>query len=59
MKKIAMERFEYISTDTRTITDNSIFFALKGERFDGHDYLDLVRKKENCISIVSKKIFRK
>lgn len=27
-----------ISTDTRTIGEGSIFIALKGERFDGHDY---------------------
>lgn len=27
-----------ISTDTRKITENSVFIALKGERFDGHDF---------------------
>lgn len=27
-----------ISTDTRTIGENSLFIALKGERFDGHDF---------------------
>lgn len=27
-----------ISTDTRTIEKNSLFIALKGERFDGHDF---------------------
>ena len=27
-----------ISTDTRTITAGSVFVALKGETFDGHDY---------------------
>lgn len=27
-----------ISTDTRTIKKNSLFIALKGERFDGHDF---------------------
>lgn len=27
-----------ISTDTRTIRENSLFIALKGERFDGHDF---------------------
>lgn len=29
-----------ISTDTRTITPGSLFIALPGERFDGHDYLE-------------------
>ena len=28
----------YISTDTRTIREGSLFFALKGETFDGNDY---------------------
>ena len=27
-----------ISTDTRTITEGSVFLALKGAKFDGHDY---------------------
>lgn len=27
-----------ISTDTRKISDNSVFLALKGENFDGHDF---------------------
>lgn len=27
-----------VSTDTRTIEKNSLFIALKGERFDGHDF---------------------
>ena len=28
-----------VSTDTRKIPENSLFIALKGERFDGHHYL--------------------
>lgn len=27
-----------VSTDTRTIGKNSVFIALKGDKFDGHDY---------------------
>ena len=27
-----------VSTDTRTIKPNSVFVALKGANFDGHDY---------------------
>ena len=29
---------EEISTDTRCITQNSVFVALKGDNFDGHDF---------------------
>lgn len=27
-----------VSTDTRTITEGSVFVCIKGERFDGHDF---------------------
>ncbi len=29
-----------VSIDTRTIQPGNLFFALRGERFDGHDFLD-------------------
>jgi UDP-N-acetylmuramoyl-tripeptide--D-alanyl-D-alanine ligase len=32
-------RFSRISTDTRALGPDSLFVALAGERFDGHDYL--------------------
>ena len=28
-----------ISTDTRTLPKGCLFLALKGERFDGHEYI--------------------
>ena len=31
---------ENINTDTRKAVSNSLFFALKGEHFDAHQYLD-------------------
>lgn len=31
---------EEINTDTRKSVSNSLFFALKGEKFDAHQYLD-------------------
>jgi UDP-N-acetylmuramoyl-tripeptide--D-alanyl-D-alanine ligase len=36
--------FAGISTDSRTIGERSLFIALRGERFDGHDYLDAVAR---------------
>ncbi|MBF0572334.1 MAG: UDP-N-acetylmuramoyl-tripeptide--D-alanyl-D-alanine ligase, partial [Desulfamplus sp.] len=37
--------FTSISTDSRTITKNELFVALKGERFDGHTFIfDLINK---------------
>ena len=32
--------FEGVSTDTRSLTPNQLFFALRGPRFDAHDKLD-------------------
>lgn len=32
--------FSGVSTDTRTIKENELYFALKGDRFDGHDFLE-------------------
>ena len=43
-----------ITTDTRKIAKGNVFLALKGERFDGHDYLaDAVRDGATAV-IVSK-----
>lgn len=32
--------FSGVSIDSRTVSENEIFFAIKGERFDGHDFLE-------------------
>ena len=45
--------FYSVSTDSRNIKDNSIFFALKGDNFDGHDYVEDVLKFSNCIALVN------
>lgn len=44
---------EHISTDSRSIKANSLFFALKGENFDGHNYVDDVLRKDNCWAVVN------
>jgi UDP-N-acetylmuramoyl-tripeptide--D-alanyl-D-alanine ligase len=36
-------QFSEISTDTRTLGSGSLFLALTGERFDGHEYLVAAR----------------
>jgi len=35
----APRTFSGVSIDSRTISDNELFFALKGQRFDGHNFL--------------------
>jgi len=41
----AMHRVAGVSIDSRTLKKNELFIALKGERFDGHDFIqEAVRK---------------
>ena len=42
-----------VSTDSRTIQKGDLFIPLKGENFDGHDYLAQVDKKGAACAIVS------
>lgn len=45
-----------ISIDSRTIQQDNIFFALKGERFDGHDFVkDAIQKGAKGIVVKEKK----
>ncbi len=41
----ANNMFSGISTDTRTLKKGEVFFALKGERFNGHSFLKEAEKK--------------
>ncbi|MCD4796467.1 MAG: UDP-N-acetylmuramoyl-L-alanyl-D-glutamate--2,6-diaminopimelate ligase [Candidatus Cloacimonetes bacterium] len=43
---------KHISTDSRSIKQGALFFALKGENFDGHDYVEQVLEK-NCPAVVN------
>ncbi len=48
------ELIYHVSTDSRNIKENSLFIALIGEKFDGHDYVDSVLSQKGCIAIVDK-----
>ena len=39
------EGVDSVTTDTRAITPNSLFIALAGERFDGHEFLETAISK--------------
>ncbi|WP_351189979.1 Mur ligase domain-containing protein, partial [Shewanella sp. TB4-MNA-CIBAN-0142] len=45
-----------IATDTRTIKSGDIFLALKGDNFDGHDYIATAMKQGAVAAIVSRPI---
>lgn len=46
--------FTNVSTDTRTIEEGSLFVALTGDTFDGHDFLSQAMSKGALGALVSK-----
>jgi len=52
INKSKSDLFTGVSTDSRTIKKGDIFFALKGENFDGHNFVeDAVDKKAAAIVV--------
>ncbi len=45
-----------IVTDTRKIEQGDIFLAIKGENFDGHDYVSVAQDKGAVLAIVSRHV---
>jgi UDP-N-acetylmuramoyl-tripeptide--D-alanyl-D-alanine ligase len=48
--------FTGVSTDTRTIPPGALFVALKGERFDGHDFVAQAFHKGAAGAVVSRPV---
>jgi UDP-N-acetylmuramoyl-tripeptide--D-alanyl-D-alanine ligase len=48
--------FTGVSTDSRTIEAGDCFFAIPGQKFDGHDYLCEVFAKGAVCAVVSRKL---
>jgi UDP-N-acetylmuramoyl-tripeptide--D-alanyl-D-alanine ligase len=44
--------FDAVGTDTRSLPPGALFVALKGERFDGHDFLALAADKGAAAALV-------
>jgi len=44
--------FDAVSTDTRVLAPSALFVALKGERFDGHDFLRQAAKQHAAGALV-------
>jgi UDP-N-acetylmuramoyl-tripeptide--D-alanyl-D-alanine ligase len=47
--------FSGISTDTRSLTGGELFVALKGERFDAHDFLAQAQAKGAAAAVVRRR----
>ena len=45
------------SIDSRTIKPGELFFAVRGERMDGHDFLDQAFEKGAIAAVVSREKF--
>lgn len=58
MKKISIAdcvpSFTGVSTDSRTVKAGDCFFAIAGENFDGHDYVDEAFSKGAVCAVVSR-----
>ena len=49
-------RFSRVSTDSRTVGSGDLFIALKGERFDGHEYVPRAEQQGAAASVVSRSV---
>lgn len=47
--------FDRIEIDSRSVTAGVVFWALRGDRHDGHDYLQQARQKGAVAAVVSEK----
>ena len=50
---VAFAEITNVSTDSRTCSKNDIFVAIKGERFDGHDFVEQVFNNGCELAIVN------
>ena len=48
-------RFDGVSTDTRSIGRGQLFVAIRGEHFDGHDFLAAARERGAAAALVDEK----
>jgi UDP-N-acetylmuramoyl-tripeptide--D-alanyl-D-alanine ligase len=52
-------KFRAVSTDSRSIKKGDLFIALRGEKFDGHDFITQVAKQGAIAAIVDEKWYKK
>lgn len=48
--------FHGISHDTRTLKPGNLYIAIRGERFDGHDFIEEAYKKGAKAALISRKL---
>lgn len=45
-----------ISTDTRTLEPNQWFFAIAGQNFDAHDFINPELSEKGCVGVIGKRV---
>ncbi|MEO8664869.1 MAG: UDP-N-acetylmuramoyl-tripeptide--D-alanyl-D-alanine ligase [Ignavibacteria bacterium] len=58
-EKLKRKKFNGVSIDSRKIKKDEIFFAIKGERTDGHKYIEDIFKKGIQLAVVERSWFKK
>jgi len=48
--------FQRVSTDSRSIGEGELFVALHGERFDGHDYVEVAEKNGAVATMIHRDV---
>jgi UDP-N-acetylmuramoyl-tripeptide--D-alanyl-D-alanine ligase len=48
-------RFNGVSTDTRSVGKGQLFVAIRGERYDGHDFLGAAKERGAAAALVDEK----
>src|SRR5262245_66231101 len=51
--------FGGVSTDTRSVRDGELFVALRGEKFDGHNFLDQAKNAGAVAAMIDRKFTAK
>ncbi|HXN15338.1 MAG TPA: Mur ligase domain-containing protein, partial [Usitatibacter sp.] len=49
-------RFAGVSTDSRSVSASDLFVALKGERFDGHDFVAQALGRGALAALTSRRV---
>ena len=52
---VPQARFDGVSTDTRAVKAGELFVALRGERFDGHDFLGVAAERGAAGAMVDRR----
>ncbi len=52
----AAHTFSSVSIDSRTLNAGDVFVAIRGERFDGHDFLEQAAKQGVCAVVVEEAV---